>query len=267
MAGDPLAVADLVDILDGPWHTAVSAHPDVRRIRTGFLSRLPRTPLADVTDFPDPLVPVQADDHNDPTGRMGRGAPAVRLEPAPGHPLDVAVCHLKSKLLSFPDGRCSPRNEGERARYAAYALFRRGAKAVTVRAMADELLAGDGEVRDVAVLGDLNGEPAAATTQILLGPPGSQIGASGFERPDQGDQSRLWNLAPHIPEDQCHSPIHAGRPELTDHILVSHALPARVEHASTGAEHRLPSVSGDPAARRDKPASDHAPVLATLRCP
>ncbi|MFA7767928.1 endonuclease/exonuclease/phosphatase family protein [Streptomyces sp. NRRL S-448] len=84
--GDPLTLADPVDILDGPWHTAVSAHPDARAIRVGFLSRLPLTPLADVTDFPDLLAPVQADDHNDPTDRMGRGAPAVRLEPAPVTP-------------------------------------------------------------------------------------------------------------------------------------------------------------------------------------
>ncbi|WP_285444699.1 hypothetical protein [Streptomyces sp. ISL-44] len=42
---------------------------------------------------------------------------------------------------------------------------------------------------------------------------------------------------------------------------------ARVEYASTGAQHPLPSVSGDPTARRDKAASDHAPVLATLRYP
>ncbi|MFI1028403.1 endonuclease/exonuclease/phosphatase family protein [Streptomyces sp. NPDC020951] len=265
--GDPQALADLTDTLDGQWHTALSAHPDGRGIRVGFLSRLPLTTLADVTDFPSSLAPVQADDHNEPTARMGRGALAVRLEPAPGHPLDVVVCHLKSKLLSFPDGRFNPRDEGERARYAAYALFRRGAEAVTVRGLADELLAGDGEARDVAVLGDLNDEPAAATTQILLGPTGSQIGASGFDRPDHGDAARLWNLAPSIPEDQRHSRVHAGQPELIDHILVSHALLARVEQAFTGAEHPLPSVDADPTERRDKPASDHAPVLATLRYP
>jgi hypothetical protein len=31
------------------------------------------------------------------------------------------------KLLPFPGGRFTPRNEDERARFAAYALFRRGA--------------------------------------------------------------------------------------------------------------------------------------------
>jgi hypothetical protein len=37
--------------------------------------------------------------------------------------------------------------------------------------------------RAAVVLGDLNDEPTAATTQIVLGCPGSQIGTPGFERP------------------------------------------------------------------------------------
>jgi hypothetical protein len=37
------------------------------------------------------------------------------------------------------------------------------------------------------VPGDLNDEPTAATTQILQGPPGSEIGTFGYERPDRGD--------------------------------------------------------------------------------
>jgi hypothetical protein len=35
------------------------------------------------------------------------------------------------------------------------------------------------------VMGDLNDEPQAATTQILLGPPGSEIGTLGAYRPDR----------------------------------------------------------------------------------
>jgi hypothetical protein len=50
------------------------------------------------------------------------------------------------------------------------------------------------------VLGDLNDEPLAATTQLLLGPPGSEIGTAGFDRADLGDGQRLWNLGPPIPE-------------------------------------------------------------------
>ena len=65
---------------------------------------------------------------------------------APGRELVLIACHLKSKLLSFPatggKSRFAPKDEGERARYAAYALNRRTAEAVTVRALADELLDG-----------------------------------------------------------------------------------------------------------------------------
>ncbi|MFD4972790.1 endonuclease/exonuclease/phosphatase family protein [Streptomyces sp. NPDC058424] len=265
--GDPQALDDLADALDGSWHIAMSAHPDGRGIRVGFLSRLPLNTVADITEFPSQLAPVQAGDDGEPSRQMGRGALAVRVRPAPGHELQVVVCHLKSKLLTFPGSRFAPRDEGERARYAAYALFRRGAEDVTVRALADQLLAGDGDARQVAVLGDFNDEPAAATTQILLGPPGSQIGTAGFERPDHGDAARLWNLAPLIPEDQRYSRVQGGQRELIDHVLVSHALLHRVERVFTSNEHPLPSVGEDPTERRDAPASDHAPVLAALRFP
>lgn len=39
--------------------------------------------------------------------------------------------------------------------------------------------------------GDLNDEPDAATTQLLQGPPGSEIGTVGFDHPDGGDVQRL----------------------------------------------------------------------------
>jgi hypothetical protein len=63
----------------------------------------------------------------------------------------------------------------------------------------------------VIVLGDLNDEPLAATTQILLGPPGSEIGTAGFDRADQGDAARLWNLAPLIPADRRFTRTFSGR--------------------------------------------------------
>jgi predicted extracellular nuclease len=168
--------------------------------------------------------------------------------------------------LTYPGKRFSPRDEGERARYGAYAIYRRAAEAVTVRALADELLEDKGDERDVIVLGDLNDEPHAATTQILHGPPGSEIGTAGHARPDLGDPARLFNVAPHIPEKERYSRIHAGRKELIDHILVSHALLDRIEEAGTGPERgKLPSVGQKPPTeRRDTPGSDHAPVWTRL---
>ena len=113
----------------------------------------------------------------------------------------------------------------------------------------------------VVVLGDLNDEPQAATTQILLGPPGSELGTAGFDRPDHGDQMRLWNLAPKLPEGRQFTRRFRGRGELIDHILVSHILANALVDVDT-ADVTLPSITENPAERRDAPGSDHAPVVA-----
>ncbi|QOV39055.1 endonuclease/exonuclease/phosphatase family protein [Streptomyces ferrugineus] len=263
--GDPEALRDLVGLLGGDWHTALSEHPDGRGIRVGFLSRTALRVLHDVSAFPEKLLPVQKDDEGGTVSESGRGLLAVETEPESGPgPLRVAVAHLKSKLLSYPGDRFQPRDEGERARYGAYALYRRAAEATTLRALADVLLAGDGRERDVAVLGDLNDEVRAATTQILLGPPGSEIGTPGFKAQDKGDAGRLWNVAPLIPAEQRFSRINSGRLELIDHILCSHRLIHRATAAGTGAPGagapKLPSVGADPRERRGEAGSDHAPV-------
>ena len=191
------------------------------------------------------------------TTEMGRGALQVRIEPG-GTPVDLITAHLKSKLLSYPDGRFSPRNEDERARYAGYALHLRAAEAITLRHEATTLLDGQGQERALVVLGDLNDEPLAATTQILLGPPGSEFETGGFATPDKGDGQRLWNIAPKLPEGRDFSRVFNGRPELIDHILISHKLAMRLVAADTGVTD-LPSITG-PRAATD--GSDHAPVYA-----
>ncbi|WP_030852899.1 endonuclease/exonuclease/phosphatase family protein [Streptomyces sp. NRRL S-475] len=265
--GDPEALKDLAGMLDDDWRIALSEHADSRGIRVGFLSRTPMTVVADTRAFPADLRPVQADDSGLTAGQAGRGVLAVEV-PGGGGPLRVAVCHLKSKLLSYPDGRFQPRDEGERARYGAYALYRRAAEATALRALADELLAGDGRARDVAVLGDLNDEVQAATTQILLGPPGSEIRTPGYDRPDRGDATRLWDVAPLIPPGQRWSRVNSGRRELIDHVLLSHRLVHRATQAGTGLPGEgppgLPSVGPDPSERRGEPGSDHAPVWVRL---
>ena len=155
-----------------------------------------------------------------------------------------------------------PDNEDQRARFGAYALYRRAAEAATVRVFTDTVLGGHGQQdRPLIVLGDLNDTPQAATTQLLYGPPGSQFDTGGFDHPDQGDAWRLWTLAPRIPAEHRFSRIFEGQPELIDHILISHALLAKltsVDADVTG----LSSIGVDPNARRDAPASDHAPLVA-----
>ncbi|MFG2548901.1 endonuclease/exonuclease/phosphatase family protein [Streptomyces sp. NPDC048581] len=261
--GEPEALRDLVGMLGGDWHVALSEHADGRGIRVGFLSRTELRVLHDTQAFPAKLVPVQADDAGGTAAEAGRGFLAVETESEAG-PLRVAVAHLKSKLLTYPNGRFFPRDEGERARYGAYALYRRAAEATALRGLADALLAGDGREHAVAVVGDLNDEVQAATTQILPGPPGSEIGTPGFETADKGDAGRLWNVAPLIPAEQRFSRVNSGRRELIDHVLCSHRLVHRVTSAGTGlpgaGSPELPSVGADPQERRGAAGSDHAPV-------
>jgi endonuclease/exonuclease/phosphatase family metal-dependent hydrolase len=265
--GQPEALDDLVGRLSGTWHTAVSDFPDRRGIRVGFLSRLPLTDVQQVKDFPAELRPIQTDDAGNTSSRMGRGALRVRVE-RDGHTVDLVSCHLKSKLLQFPAAaagrsRFQPHDEGERARYGAYALDRRGAEAATVGSYATTLLDGHGGDRWVVVLGDLNDEAEAATTQMLLGPPGSQFGTAGAGRADRGDASRLWNLAPLIPEEDRYSRIFEGRKELIDHILVSRALAD--DHTAVTVHHQgIQSIGPNPTERRDARGSDHDPVVAHL---
>jgi len=217
--------------------------------------------LAEVIIGIDPdVLAVQVNDDGDTVTEMGR--PALQVEAA-GAQLTLVCCHLKSKLLTYPGGRFAPRDEDERARYAVYALHRRSAESATVRGFATRILDDQGQDRALVVLGDLNDETHAATTTLLHGPPGSEIGTPGFDRPDQGDGARLWNLALLIPPDKRHSRTYNGRPELIDHILVSHALLDQVGEVTT-ADTTTPSVSDNPVLRRDKPGSDHRPVIAHL---
>lgn len=186
------------------------------------------------------------------------------------------TAHLKSKLLTFPGPdphhpQFDTRDEAVRARFGLYALNQRAAEAVTIRAWATEQLQGHGQQRHVLVCGDLNDTPQAATTQILLGPPGSQLSTGGFNQPDLGDGNRLWNLAPKMPAGDPvtgkgaanWSRINNGVKELIDQILVSHLLVHALESTESLPLEGIKSVTANPASLADMEApSDHRPVIA-----
>ena len=267
--GEPEALADLVTLLTGEWHVQLSEHFDAGHpIRVGVLSPHPMVPVLDTAAFVPPLRPIQADDTGATSGAMGRGVLAVDVQVSDSLTVTMMVCHLKSKLLEYPAApgktRFYPRDEGERARVGAYALYRRAAEAVTVRAAVDGLFAGPPAGRNLVMVGDLNDQPQAATTQILYGPPGSQIGTAGYDRPDKGDATRLWNLAPLVPDAERFSRIYQGQPELIDHVMVNQSLVGHVTDVHIRHDSPLPSIGQDPAARQNAPASDHAPVIAHL---
>ena len=197
--------------------------------------------------------------------QMGRSALQVTVR-ANNRDVRIVTAHLKSKLLSFPNG-FTPTDENERARYSAYALYRRTSEATTLRSHLDGVLAGQGRNEAVVLTGDMNDEVSAATTLILNGPPGSEIGSVGFDQPDAGDGDRMWNTAPLIPEERRFSRLYRGRMELIDHVFVSNYLATGTHIAdvtTVTAEAGIPSIEDDPNARKGKPGSDHAAVVATF---
>ena len=264
--GDTACLEDLLGRVGGTWHTAVSTHPDPRGIRVGFASRLPITASHEVTVFAAGLAPIQSDDAGGTATAPSRGFLQIAVTVPGAGPVQLVTAHLKSKLLTYPNGRFQPRDEDERARFAAYALYKRAAEATTLRAHLTQLLAGAGQTTPVILFGDLNDDPQAATTQILLGPPGSEIGTPGETIPDQGDATRLFNLAPKLPADQQYSRIYRGRRELIDHILISHALLAATLNVQSGTGiatgPELRSLGDNPKRTDTTTGSDHAPITA-----
>ena len=171
--GDPAALADLVALLNGSWHQRVSNHPDQRHIRVAWLSQHAISDPEDILAFPPHLQAVQTNDDGTTISKMGRGAVAVTITSDTGTAVRLVTTHLKSKLLTFPGGRFNPHDETERARYATYALDRRAAEAATLRVWATTTLTA-AAAQPLILTGDLNDTVQAATTQLLLGPPGSR---------------------------------------------------------------------------------------------
>jgi endonuclease/exonuclease/phosphatase family metal-dependent hydrolase len=239
--GSPEALDDLQRALRGEYaHVAMSDQPDPCGIRVAILSRRPFEAVSQFSLLSD--------------GHSHRGALRVQVQVSRRH-VSILTAHLKSKLLSFPgpDGTSAftTNDEQLRAQVAAAALIQRTTEAVTLRNIASALLNRSAAPNDSAALnggasprhgrtrqpvilvGDLNDVPEAATTQILLGPPGSQPGTRAFARADDGDCARLFNLANFIPLERRYSRINNGVAELIDHILVSEDGPNSANPPST----------------------------------
>ena len=274
-------LSDLQQALGAGYpHRAISAFPDPRGIRVAFLSKLALVgPPVDTVDFPPgPALDIHdltATGGSTPITHMSRGALRIRVSKG-GVTVDLITAHLKSKLLTFrlPGGGSSfePRNENERAQVGGIALLKRAAEAVTLRIHANALLEGNPQ-SPLVLLGDFNDVPEAQTSLLLAGPPGSEIGTSGFNQADKGDDARLFNLAPLIPEERRFSRIHRGRGELLDQIFASEELFPRapdnkrklpVVDSHIDFKDQLPSIGENPGARAAETAPDHAPVTAVF---
>ena len=272
--GDPEAFELLNKNLAKPYpHVLVSQFKDARGIRVGFLSRhaiIDQGDLSVFTDdaFSETMIYQKARPEQKRGGRptkpdfdftaMGRGALRVNFRIGE-HELCVVTAHLKSKLATYPGGRRFAKDDFELARGAGAALIRRAAEAVALRNYCADLIFEND--LPLVLLGDMNDEPQAVTSQILLGPEDNSL-----EREDKGDDTRLYNLADLIIADHRYSRVYKKRRELIDHIMVTRDL----RLAATFVDSFVPGtepINESTEARRDKTLSDHAPVFARFTLP
>lgn len=261
--GDEESFEALRSELGPGWTGVLSTHFETpHSIRVGWLSPGDLSAVEEVVDLPAALSPVKVGDDGTTLTQLGRGALAVTHTTGAGNTVRALTAHLKSKLLTFPGGRFDTTDETERARYGVYALDRRAAEAAAIRDWATTALTGAWADQPLLVCGDLNDTMEAATTQLIFGPPGSQIGTGGFDHPDHGDPQRLWDVGYAMTPPNDYSRINQGRHELIDHILVSHAMTTHLTDAAT-VPLDVPSIGIQPqVAPRTDPPSDHRPVLA-----
>jgi endonuclease/exonuclease/phosphatase family metal-dependent hydrolase len=258
--GDPSALAHLQGRLNDRYpYVRLSRFPDGRGIRVGYLSRLPLLQAADYDTYPPGSITNISDVSGNPMQDMGRGALKVTVVLEPGLLVNMVNVHLKSKLLSYPDGRRWPLDEDERARGAALALIRRATEATAVRVYLNRLLNNNND--PLILMGDLNDSGQAVTTQILLGPEDRSL-----THRDKFDDTRLYLLDEYIPTERRFSRMYQKRGEMIDHLAVSHELIFFLKQADSYVE-PISSIDSDTESRRDSTFPDHAPVFARFEIP
>jgi len=258
--GDPSSLAALQEALGGRYpHSAISAHPDPRGIRVAILAQRHLTHVRQFDAFGgEALTNIPTPDGHSVTA-PSRGSLHVIARFTGDRRIRVVTAHLKSKLLSYPDGRRFPLDEHERARGAGFALLRRTAEAVALRVQLNTAMTEDST--PTVLLGDLNDEPGAVTTQLLQGPPDADA-----DRPDQGDNVRLNNLAEWLPRKHAYSRMFRRVPELIDHILVSQDLLRELRQVDSLVED-ISSITENVDSRKNATVPDHAPMFARFEVP
>ncbi|MEP7288163.1 MAG: endonuclease/exonuclease/phosphatase family protein [Chloroflexota bacterium] len=258
--GDPATLADLQSRLGGSFpYMLLSSHPDPRGIRVGMLSRLPLSDARELYDFPPAALTNVTDTRGDVFRHMSRGILKATVVLAPGLPIHIVTIHLKSKLITYANGRRFPLDENERARETGAALLRRACESIAVRVYLDYLL---GENDDPLILmGDFNDSAEAVSSQIMFGPEDRSLAT-----PDKFDDIRLYSLDEYIPPDRRFSRLYLKRRELIDHIAVSHELIFRKRQVDSYVE-PIENIDGETEWRREATFPDHAPVYARFTLP
>lgn len=180
-----------------------------------------------------------------------------------GVPLHILNLHLRAPrphpIPGQRDGRVWRSAEGWAEGLFIASVLRAG-QALETRRLVDSLFAAEGEAR-IAVCGDFNASDNELPLRIVMGPQEEDEAGSGLRR------SRLHALERTVPAETRYSVLHAGRPMMLDHVLVSGTLGRA--HRGSWIDNAGLSDEVTAADRETFAGSFHAPVavefdLATL---
>lgn len=224
---------------------------DARGIRCAVVSRLPvlasRVHTAEALPFP---IFVAGDPQ--PFGvriPLRRGIVGARIDAGPLGPIDVLVAHFKSNRplpLRDPGGEVTPVTSRDFAEAQLRTLVWRGAEALFVRGLVDDLVA-ESPSGHVLVAGDLNDHPDSTVLRVVTG----------------GGPLALAHCADLIPEEGRFSVLHRGERAQIDHVLATRPLRERLIEArflNEGLRDHGPHDDDAPPAVD----SDHAPLVVTF---
>jgi len=186
----------------------------------------------------------------------------ARIDLPSGKPLHAINLHLRAPLAAMIDGqKTGPFSWKSTTGWAEgffIAAVKRSGQALEARLLADELFDDDPQAM-IAVCGDFNAETAEMPTRILMASDEDTGNSTLTER-------NLLAVEMAVPAERRYSVIHAGRPLLLDHMLVSRALLRGLRGAEIHNEGLVDELV-DYANEGRSPESHHAPVVVEFEMP
>jgi endonuclease/exonuclease/phosphatase family metal-dependent hydrolase len=186
----------------------------------------------------------------------------ARIDLPSGRPLHAINLHLRAPLAAAIAGQKSgPFSWQTTAGWAEgffLAAVKRAGQALEARLLADTLFDGDPQAM-IAVCGDFNAGTAEMPTRILMASDEDTGNSALTER-------NLLAVEMAVPAERRYSVIHAGRPLLLDHLLVSRPLLRGFRSAEIHNEGLVDELV-DYANEGRSPESHHAPVVVEFEMP
>ena len=181
----------------------------------------------------------------------------ARVDLPSGQPLHAINLHLRAPLAAAIAGqKIGPFSWKSAAGWAEgffLASLKRSGQALEARLLVDALFDNDPRAM-IAVCGDFNAEAAEMPTRILMASDEDTGNSALTER-------NLLPVEMAVPAERQYSVIHAGRPLLLDHMLVSRPLLRGLRSAEIHNEGLVDELV-DYANEGTSPESHHAPVVA-----